>query len=83
LFGLHGRRGGSNRCSAALTLCSVAAGRSDFAAVYDCDWITSEVAGYIVRKAGGKMHTSRKHGTIASANRLLCRWAVQAGGKSG
>lgn len=76
-FGFRERDG--VKCSAALTLCSVAAGRCDYAAVGACDWITGEVARYIVEKAGGKTFVSRRLGTVATASRSVRRTIIRKG----
>lgn len=73
-FGITSDSGGATRYSTALSLCSVASGRADYAIVGDCDWVTREVAGYIVKQAGGTVRLTRNGELQASARRRTGFW---------
>jgi myo-inositol-1(or 4)-monophosphatase len=70
-FGLRGTCEVSARCSLALSLVSVAAGRCDYATVHGCDWVTEAVAGYIVERAGGKVRSCDNGEVHALAGRRV------------
>lgn len=70
-FGLRGTCEVSARCSLALSLVSVAAGRCDYATVRGCDWVTEAVGGYIVERAGGRLRSADSGEVHALAGRRV------------